>query len=168
MSNPAAASGSGRIVGVGAKAPAFTLPSSDGADVSLNDLLANAPAAVVFFYPRADTETCTKEACGFRDASAEYANLKVPVVGVSPDPVKAVTRFAKKHSIRLPLLADEDHRVAEAYGVWQEKSMYGRTYMGVVRTTFVIRKQGIVLHVFENVKAVGHDAQVLSWLHENL
>jgi peroxiredoxin Q/BCP len=161
-------SDAGGAVRVGKKAPAFALPASTGETISLKDLLATAPAAVVYFYPRADTEGCTKEACGFRDASVEYKKLKVPVVGVSPDPVKAVTKFANKFTLGFPLLADEDHNVADAYGVWQEKSMYGRKYMGVMRTTFVIGKDGKVLHVFENVKPLGHDAEVLAWLRENL
>jgi peroxiredoxin Q/BCP len=161
-------SGAGSVVGAGKKAPAFDLPASTGERVSLKGLLSAAPAAVVYFYPRADTPGCTKEACGFRDASAEYAKLKVPVVGISPDPVKAVAKFAQKFSLGFPLLADEDHKVAEAYGVWQEKSMYGRKYMGAARTTFVIGKDGKMLHVFENVKPLGHDAEVLAWVRENL
>src|SRR5689334_8851460 len=148
MTPPGARNLATGILGVGRKAPAFTLPSSEtGTDLALSDLLTTAPAVVVFFYPRADTQTCTKEACGFRDASAEFAKLNVPVVGISPDPVKLVTRFARKHALGFPLLADEDHRVAESYGVWQEKQMYGRSYMGVVRTTFVIGREGKVLHV---------------------
>jgi peroxiredoxin Q/BCP len=162
------ASEGGAVIGVGRKAPSFELPGCSGEAVSLIALLSKAPAAVVYFYPRADTEGCTKEACGFRNASAEYAKLKVPVVGISPDPVKAVTKFAQKYNLGFPLLADEDHKVAEAYGVWQEKSMYGRKYLGVMRTTFVIGKDGKVLHVFENVKPLGHDARVLAWLRENL
>jgi thioredoxin-dependent peroxiredoxin len=163
-----AATGSGSgVVGVGKKAPAFELPASTGETVSLKALTAKGPA-VVYFYPRADTPGCTKQACGFREASAEYRKLNVPVVGVSPDPVRAVTKFARKYDLGFPLLADEDHAVAEAYGVWQEKSMYGRKYMGVARTTFVVGKTGKVLHVFENVKPLGHDAQVLAWLRENL
>jgi len=117
----ASTSSTGAVTGAGKKAPSFELPASTGGTISLKELLTNAPAAVVYFYPRADTQGCTKEACGFRDASAEYANLKVPVVGVSPDPAKAVTRFAQKYSLGFPLLADEDHTVADAYGVWQEK-----------------------------------------------
>src|SRR3954453_10248001 len=167
-SSSARAGAGGGVIGVGRKAPSFDLPASAGATISLKDLLAKGPAPVVYFYPRADTEGCTKEACGFRDASADYAKLKVPVVGISPDPVKAVTKFAQKYALGFPLLADEDHSVADAYGVWQEKSMYGRKYMGVMRTTFVIARGGKVLHVFENVKPMGHDAQVLAWLRENL
>jgi peroxiredoxin Q/BCP len=167
MAKTTALSGNG-VIRVGKKAPPFALPASTGQTLSLKDLLSNAPAAVVYFYPRADTEGCTKEACGFRDASADYRKLKVPVLGISPDPVRAVTKFAQKFNLGFPLLADEDHKVAEAYGVWGEKSMYGRKYMGVIRTTFVIGRDQKVLHVFENVKPLGHDAEVLTWLRENL
>jgi peroxiredoxin Q/BCP len=150
---------------VGATAPAFTLPSSTGQPVGLSDF-AGRPV-VVFFYPKADTPGCTKEACGFRDALAGYTQVGVPVVGVSPDPVKAVTKFAEKFDLNFPLLADEDHAVCERYGVWQEKSMYGRKYMGAARVTFVIGKDGKVAHVFEKVKPEGHDKEVMDWLKEN-
>jgi peroxiredoxin Q/BCP len=151
----------------GRKAPLFTLPSSTGTDISLDDLIQTGPA-VLFFYPRADTPGCTREACGFRDAAGRLKRLKAAVVGISPDPPKAVTKFADKFTLGYPLLADEDHAVADAYGVWGAKSMYGRTYMGVLRTTFVIGKNGKVLQVFENVKPEAHEAQVLAWLRENL
>jgi peroxiredoxin Q/BCP len=147
---------------VGTKAPAFTLPSSTGADVSLKGL-AGKPV-VVYFYPKADTPGCTKEACGFRDAIAGYKKADVPVLGVSPDPVKDVTKFAEKFELNFPLLADADHAVCDAYGVWQEKSMYGRKYMGAARVTFVIDREGKVAHVFEKVKPEGHDKEVMEWL----
>ena len=122
----------------------------------------------MFFYPRADTPGCTTEACGFRDDGRAFRDAGVSVVGVSPDSVKAVNKFAEKFALDYPLLADEDHAVAERYGVWQEKSMYGRKYWGVARTTVVIDKGGKVLHVFENVKPKGHSAAVLDWLRTNL
>jgi peroxiredoxin Q/BCP len=150
---------------IGTKAPAFSLPSSTGKEVSLKDFSGN--PVVVYFYPRADTPGCTKEACGFSDAIATYKKLNVPVVGISPDPVKDVTKFAEKFKLKFPLLADEDHAICEKYGVWQEKSMYGRKYMGAARVTFVIDKNGRVAHVFEKVKPEGHDKEVLEWLKAN-
>ena len=150
---------------VGTKAPAFRLPASTGQTVDLKDF-AGKPV-VVFFYPKADTPGCTKEACGFRDAIAGYQTAGVPVVGVSPDPVTDVTKFAEKFELNFPLLADADHAVCDAYGVWQEKSMYGRKYMGAARVTFVIGKDGKVAHVFEKVKPDGHDKEVMGWLKEH-
>jgi peroxiredoxin Q/BCP len=151
----------------GRRAPSFRLPSSTGGTLSLSELTERGPA-VLFFYPRADTPGCTKEACGFRDDARAFRALGVSVVGISPDPLPAVRKFAEKFSLDYPLLADEDHAVAERYGVWQEKSMYGRKYMGVARTTVVVGKGGKVLHVFDRVKPDGHSAQVLDWLRANL
>jgi peroxiredoxin Q/BCP len=148
---------------VGKPAPAFKLPSSTGETVTLADFKGN-KIVVLYFYPRADTPGCTKEACGFRDALAEYDKAHVAVLGISPDPVEDVTKFGSKFHLNFPLLADADHAVAEKYGVWQEKSMYGKKYMGVARTTFVIGKDGKLLHVFEKVKPEGHDQEVLEWL----
>ncbi|MEO6434467.1 MAG: peroxiredoxin, partial [Tepidisphaeraceae bacterium] len=110
------------------------------------------------------TPGCTTEACGFRDAIAGYQKLDIPVFGVSPDPVADVKKFAEKFNINFPLLADADHSVTEKYGVWQEKSMYGKTYMGAARTTFVIGADGKIEHVFEKVKPAGHDQDVLAYL----
>src|SRR6201992_3410334 len=114
-------------------APDFTLPDQHGNPVSLSDL--RGKTVVVYFYPKADTPGCTVEACGFRDAIAGYCKRGVDVLGVSTDPVTAGTRFSEKFSLPFPLLADADHKIADAYGVWVQKSMYGRTYMGVARTT---------------------------------
>jgi peroxiredoxin Q/BCP len=150
---------------VGTTAPAFSLPSSTGQTISLHDF-AGRPV-VVFFYPKADTPGCTKEACGFRDAIAGYKSAGVPVVGVSPDPVADVTKFAEKFALTFPLLADADHAACDAYGVWQEKSMYGRKYMGAARVTFVVGPDGKVAHVFEKVKPEGHDQEVMTWLKAN-
>jgi peroxiredoxin Q/BCP len=146
----------------GAKAPPFKLLSSTGETVSLADY--RGKRVVLYFYPRADTPGRTKEACGFRDAIASYKRLDVPVFGVSPDPAADVKRFAEKFKLNFPLLADEDHAVSEKYGVWQEKSMYGRKYMGAARTTFVIAPDGRIEHVFEKVKPDGHDQEVLEYL----
>ena len=148
---------------VGKKAPPLRLPASTGETVDLADLAARGPV-VLFFYPRADTAGCTKEACGFRDDADAFRGAGVAVVGISPDPVKAVRKFAQKYGLGFPLLADEGHAVAERYGVWQEKSMYGRKYMGVARTTVVVGRGGTVLHVFEKVKPEGHSREVLEWL----
>ena len=147
------------------KAPTFKLPSSTGEDIDLADY--KGKRVVLYFYPRADTPGCTKEACGFRDAIAGYKKLGVPVFGVSPDPVEDVTKFAEKFKLNFPLLADADHAVTEKYGAWQEKSMYGKKYMGAARTTFVIGADGKVEHVFERVKPEGHDREVLEYLRSS-
>lgn len=146
---------------VGSAAPAFSLPSSQGRTISLSDYAGK--TVVLYFYPKADTPGCTTEACGFRDAFAEYGSKGVDVLGISPDPLDAVTKFAQKHNLPFPLLADEDHKVCEAYGVWVAKSMYGKTYMGAARTTFII-KDGVISRVFEKVKPDGHEKEVLAAL----
>lgn len=146
---------------LGKPAPHFSLASSTGKTVDSNDL--KDQTYVLYFYPRADTPGCTKEACGFRDAIASYQKLNVPVFGVSPDPIKDVAAFATKFQLNFPLLADEDHAVCEEFGVWGEKSMYGKKYMGASRSTFIIER-GKVTHVFEKVKPEGHDREVLDYL----
>jgi peroxiredoxin Q/BCP len=151
----------------GKAAPKFSLLSSTGKKISLADFKDN-KTVVLYFYPKADTPGCTKESCGFRDALADFDKHKIAVLGISPDPVKDVDKFSKKFELNFPLLADEDHAVAEKYGVWVEKSMYGKKYMGVARTTFVIGKDGKIVHVFEKVKPEGHDQEVLAWVKENL
>lgn len=150
----------------GHKAPDFDLPSSDGRDIRLSAYQGKQPV-VLYFYPKADTPGCTKEACGFRDRIADYAGANVAVLGISPDPVGDVTKFSKKFALNFPLLADADHSIAERYGVWQKKSMMGKEYMGVVRTTFVIGADGRIAHVFEKVKPEGHEEEVLAWLKAN-
>jgi peroxiredoxin Q/BCP len=119
---------------------------------------------VVYFYPKADTPGCTTQACGIRDHQADYDARGATVLGVSPDPVKAVKKFHDKQSLSFPLLADSDHAVAELYGVWVEKSMYGRTYMGNERTTFVIDPDGVITDVLRKVKPAEHDDLVLGAL----
>jgi peroxiredoxin Q/BCP len=150
----------------GQPAPAFKLASSNGDVIELASFIGK-KQVVLFFYPKADTPGCTKEACGFRDALPTYDKAKVVILGVSPDPVDAVTKFAKKFDLNFPLLADTDHAVADQYGVWQEKSMYGRKYMGVARTTFVIGKDGKIVYVFEKVKPDGHEKEVMDWIAQN-
>jgi peroxiredoxin Q/BCP len=151
---------------VGAAAPKFDLPTSTGKSIKLDDFKGK-KTVVLYFYPKADTPGCTKEACGFRDAIADYDKGDIAVLGISPDPVKDVEKFSTKFHLNFPLLADADHAVAEKYGVWQEKSMYGKKYMGAARTTFVIDKNGKIAHVFEKVKPEGHDQEVLAWIKEN-
>ena len=156
----------GPIPSVGSPAPAFNLPSSEGRDIALSDFKGT-KTLVLYFYPKADTPGCTTEACGFRDALADYDKAHVAVLGISPDPIEDVSKFAGKFHLNFPLLADADHAVAERYGVWGEKNMYGRKYMGVLRTTFVVDKSGKIAHVFEKVKPDGHDRQVLEWVKAN-
>jgi peroxiredoxin Q/BCP len=146
----------------GATAPAFSLPSEDGGTVALKDLRGR--KVVLFFYPKDDTSGCTAEACEFRDSWAAVKRQGAVVLGVSPDGVKSHGKFKEKYDLPFPLLADEDHAVAEAYGVWGEKSMYGRKYFGILRTTFVIDEAGRVAKVFEKVKPRGHAAEVLAAL----
>lgn len=152
---------------VGDQAPDFNLPASTGGTVSLADFAGKMPL-VLYFYPKADTPGCTTEACGFRDAIADYSSAGVAVLGISPDPLEDVQKFSNKFALNFPLLADADHAVSEKYGVWQKKQMAGREYMGVVRTTFVIGRDGKISHVFEKVRPEGHDQEVLEWVRSNL
>ncbi|MEL7239167.1 MAG: thioredoxin-dependent thiol peroxidase [Planctomycetota bacterium] len=144
----------------GKKAPAFNLPSSTGEKIKLSDYAGQ--TVVLYFYPKADTPGCTKQACGFRDSKDAYEKAGIVVLGVSPDPEAKVTKFAEKYDLNFPLLADEDHKICEKYGVWQEKSMYGKTYHGAARTTFVIGEDGKIAHVFAKVKPAGHEEMVLA------
>jgi peroxiredoxin Q/BCP len=117
---------------------------------------------VLFFFPKADTPGCTTESCDFRDHVKSFAKLNAEIVGCSPDPAEAQTKFATKYGLPYTFVPDPDHKIAEAYGVWKEKSMYGRKYMGVERTTFVIDPQGKIAKIFEKVKVQGHAEQVLA------
>ncbi|MEQ8848369.1 thioredoxin-dependent thiol peroxidase [Botrimarina sp.] len=146
----------------GAKAPAFTLTADDGAKVRLADQ-AGSPV-VLYFYPKDDTPGCTKEACSFRDAEADLQKLGAKVFGVSPDPVESHAKFRDKHRLNFPLLADPDHKVAEKYGAWREKNLYGKKSMGIQRCTFLIDSAGKVAKVWKRVKVDGHSEQVLSAL----
>jgi peroxiredoxin Q/BCP len=147
---------------VGDEAPGFTLPSDRGDDVSLGSLRGR--PVVLYFYPKDDTSGCTTQACEFRDSWAEVQARGAVVLGVSPDNIASHEKFRDKFSLPFPLLADEDHAVAEAYGAWGEKSMYGRKYQGILRTTFIIDAAGRIAHVFEKVKPKGHAAEVLDAL----
>src|SRR5690349_21949779 len=146
------------VLKAGQAAPELALGTSEGRSVKLSEFRGKQPV-VLYCYPKADTPGCTKEACGFRDRIADYSGANVAVMGISPDPVEDVTKFSKKFALNFPLLADADHSVAEKYGVWQLKSMMGKEYMGVVRTTFVIGKDGKIAHVFEKVKPEGHEEE---------
>ncbi len=152
------------MVDQGDQAPDFELPDQDGNPVKLSEL--RGQPVVVYFYPKADTPGCTTQACGVRDHRADYAKAGARVLGISPDPVKKVKKFHDKQALDFTLLADEDHAVAEAYGVWVEKSMYGRTYWGNERTTFIIGPDGEVAEVLRKVKPAEHDARVLAALGE--
>jgi peroxiredoxin Q/BCP len=146
----------------GSKAPDFTLPTHDGTKLKLSSLR-GAPV-VLYFYPKDDTPGCTREACGFRDAKAKFAKHKAVVLGVSPDSPASHEKFRAKYKLPFTLLADEGHKVAEKYGAWREKNMYGKKSMGIVRSTFVIDAAGTVAKVFKAVKVDGHDEQVLAVL----
>lgn len=146
----------------GDHAPDFELPDQNGDRVRLSSL--RGKTVVLYFYPKADTPGCTAQACGVRDHRADYQQAGAVVLGVSPDQVKAVSKFDLKYGLGFPLLADSDHSVAEAYGVWVEKSMYGRTYMGNERTTFVIDAEGKIKDVLRQVKPGEHDQLVLDAL----
>jgi peroxiredoxin Q/BCP len=150
------------MIEAGQAAPDFTLPDQDGNPVTLSSLR-GAPV-VVYFYPKADTPGCTTQACGVRDHQEDYDARGATVLGVSPDPVKKVKKFHEGQALNFRLLADEDHAVAEAWGVWVEKSMYGRTYWGNERTTFVIDDNGVVTDVLRKVKPKEHDDLVLGAL----
>jgi peroxiredoxin Q/BCP len=146
----------------GIPAPPFTLSDQDGRPVSLGDFAGR--TVVLYFYPKADTPGCTTQACGVRDHGADYAAAGAVVLGVSPDPVKAIKKFHGGQSLNFTLLADPDHAVCDAYGVWGEKSMYGKTYWGAQRATFIIDASGTIAHVIPKVSPKTHDAEVLQVL----
>jgi thioredoxin-dependent peroxiredoxin len=152
------------VIEPGQPAPDFELSDQDGNPVALRDLRGR--RVVLYFYPKADTPGCTAQACGIRDHQADYDAAGATVIGVSPDPVKAVKRFHDKYALPFRLLADEDHAVAERYGVWAEKSMYGRTYFGNLRATFIIDEEGVVRHVIPKASPKTHDDVVLAALGE--
>lgn len=147
----------------GDKAPDFTLPSSNGGMVRLRDFKGK-KRVVLYFYPKDNTTGCTTEACSFRDYSAQLADKDTVVFGVSADSLESHERFIKKFNLNFPLLADTDHRIAENYGAWGEKSMYGKKYFGMIRKTFIIGKNGKMEHVFHKVKPENHGKEVLALL----
>jgi peroxiredoxin Q/BCP len=148
----------------GTKAPAFTLVSDSGEKVKLSQF--KGKSVVLYFYPKDDTPGCTKEACAFRDAQSEMTKLGAVVLGVSPDTVESHVKFRDKYSLNFPLLADPDHAIAELYGAWREKNMYGKKSMGVQRSTYIIDAQGKIAKVWKKVSVDGHDAAVLEALKQ--
>jgi thioredoxin-dependent peroxiredoxin len=150
------------MIETGQPAPDFALPDQDGKEVRLSDLRGR--RVVLYFYPKADTPGCTTQACGIRDRAGEYEAAGATVLGVSPDPVASVKRFHGKQSLNFTLLADEDHAVCERYGVWAEKSMYGKTYWGALRATFLLDEEGVVRHVIPKASPKTHDDEVLAAL----
>jgi thioredoxin-dependent peroxiredoxin len=152
------------MIAAGERAPDFELPNQDGEPVRLSELAGR--NVVLYFYPKADTPGCTRQACGIRDHEIDYEALGAIVLGVSPDDPPKLRRFADKHGLSFTLLADADHQVAEAYGVWVEKSMYGRKYFGNQRATFLIDGEGVVRHVLPKASPDTHDEVVLAALRE--
>jgi len=148
----------------GDAAPDFEMPASGGRTVTSRGL--KGKPFVLYFYPKADTPGCTKEACAFQEALPQLAGIGIEVIGVSPDKMKPIERFAEKYKLGFPLASDESHAVAEKYGTWVEKSMYGRKYMGMERSTFLIDKRGKVAKVWRKVGVTGHAAEVLSAANE--
>jgi peroxiredoxin Q/BCP len=158
---PSVAAPAGKaLASEGAKAPAFQLPRDGGGDVTLADYLGK--KLVIFFYPRADTPGCTKEAIDFTRLSGAFADSQTAVLGVSADPMKAQEAFREKHQLSIPLASDEKHEMLQAYGVWGEKSMYGKTFLGILRTTVLIDGRGKIARIWRNVKVDGHADEVLA------
>ncbi len=152
------------MIDVGKEAPGFSVQADNGRDVTLASYRGR--YVVLYFYPKDDTPGCTTEACELRDAFPRFRATDAVVLGVSPDSVASHQKFKAKFSLPFTLLADTDHVIAEAYGVWKEKSMYGRTYLGVERTTYLIDPNGVVVCVWPKVKAEGHAAAVAAALAE--
>ncbi len=149
----------------GTKAPTFTLPDSTGEKVALSDF--EGKRVVLYFYPKDDTPGCTVEACGFRDMKAEFEKRGAVILGISPDDSFSHTAFAAKYKLPFTLLADVGAKVATKYGVWVEKNMMGRKFMGIARTTFVIGKSGKIERIFAKVNPLGHNKEVLKWLDQH-
>ena len=147
---------------IGDRAPEFDLPTGDGKKLSLKDL--KGKKVVLYFYPKDDTSGCTKEACSFQDNLKSIEKKGAVVIGVSPDGVDSHRKFAGKHKLTFPLVSDEKKEIIKKYGVWKEKSMYGKKYMGVERTTFIIDGKGMVSHIFPKVKVDGHTEEILAAL----
>jgi peroxiredoxin Q/BCP len=150
----------GKAFTIGAKAPAFTLPRDGGGTVSLSDFKGR--KLVVYFYPRADTPGCTREAIDFSKLRAQFARADTDVLGVSADPVTAQEAFKKKHKLTVGLVSDEERAMLKAYGAWGKKSMYGKTFMGILRSTVLIDREGRIARIWPKVKVDGHAAEVLA------
>ncbi len=149
---------------IGNKAPAFSLKNQQGELIKLADL--KGKTVVLYFYPKAMTPGCTTQACGLRDAKAEYEAANVVVLGVSPDPYERLKKFEDKHELNFDLLSDEDHAVADKYGVWGLKKFMGREFMGIHRVTFIIDEQGCLAHIMPKVKTKSHHDDVLALITE--
>lgn len=152
---------------IGNKAPAFKLKNQDGIDISLSSF-AGKKNVVVYFYPKAMTPGCTVQACGITDTKKAFDKLDTVVLGLSPDPVNRLLKFREKHSLTFDLLADEDHLIADKYGVWDLKKFMGKEFMGILRTTFVINKEGRLVHIMNKVKTKSHHDDVLEIIQEHL
>lgn len=148
----------------GTKAPAFSLPATDGSIIALKDL--KGQIIVLYFYPKDDTPGCTAQACDFRDNLGALKKMGVTVLGVSKDSLKRHEKFTEKYDLNFPLLSDEEGTMLEKYGVWIEKSMYGRKYMGIDRSTFLIDENGVIQQIWNNVKVPGHVAEVTKAIKE--
>jgi thioredoxin-dependent peroxiredoxin len=154
------------VIEVGQKAPDFELLASNGKTVKLSDF--RGKNVVLYFYPKDMTPTCTTQACDFRDYHNKFKRQKTVILGISTDPVTRHQKFIEKYELPFLLLADEDHKVAEQYGVWQLKKTFGKEYMGIVRSTFVIDKEGNIAKEWRNVRVKGHVEEALQFIKENL
>lgn len=152
------------MIGEGDQLPKFSLEADDGTIVNRDSLAGK--NVVLFFYPRDDTTGCTKEACDFRDAFARFGEIDTVVIGVSPDSLESHRKFKKKYDLPYPLLSDKDHELANAFGVWKEKALYGRKYMGIERTTVIVDRKGRVARIFPKVKIPGHVQEVENSVRE--
>ncbi|NSL52119.1 thioredoxin-dependent thiol peroxidase [Calidifontibacillus erzurumensis] len=153
-------------VEIGSKAPDFELPASNGETVKLSDF--RGKHVVLYFYPKDMTPGCTTEACDFRDKHESFAELNAVILGVSPDPLDRHAKFIEKYDLPFLLLADEEHKAAEAYGVWTLKKNFGKEYMGIERSTFIIDKEGTLVKEWRKVKVKGHVEEALEYIKENL
>lgn len=148
---------------IGKLAPDFTLPSTTGEPISLKQFKGR-KSVVLYFYPKNDSPGCSKEACGFRDLAAEFDRLGVAILGVSTDPIDSHLKFREKHQLPFPLLSDEDASVSRAYGVYKQKNLYGKKYLGIERTTFIIDRSGRTAQIYPKVKVEGHVQDLLEFL----
>ncbi len=154
------------MINEGQVAPDFTLPASSGEEISLSDF--RGKPVVLYFYPRDLTPGCTTQACDFRDEYEQFSDLNVVILGVSRDPLTKHEKFIAKHNLPFLLLSDLDAKVCEQYGVFKEKTMFGKKVMGIERSTFVIDSEGIIRKVYRKVKVKGHVSEVLTWIREHL